>query len=80
MRTTEKNTATQGFISQVKNVMRVITEKVAPSRWCTVDVDSIIAGKILRTRLTARLAACDTNPPNGEVMVCACAATGPERY
>ena len=66
---------TQDFISQVKYVIAAITEKVASSPWCPVDPESIIPGKMLRTRLAGRLAACDLSSPNLEVMVYACAAT-----
>ncbi len=66
---------TQDFISQVKHIIAARTEKVVSSTLCPLDIESIIPGKMLRSRLAARLMMCDSNPPNLEVIVSACAAT-----
>ena len=62
------------FVSLVRDFILTRTEKVISSYGCEINTESLVSGKMLRTRLAARLAAYDTTFSNSETLVKACAA------
>lgn len=73
---TEKTTLSQDFVYQVKLVIAAQIEKMTSFYKCTIDPESLMPGKMLRTRLAAQLAASDTTVfSNIETLVSICVAT-----
>ncbi len=72
---TEKKAQSLDLFSQVKILIAAMTEKVTSSLGCTVDLETLKHGKMLRTRLATKLAECDITPVSLDTLAHACAAT-----
>ena len=72
---TDKNSLSQNFVYKVKHVITAKIDKIASFYKCTIDSESLMPGKMLRTQLASQLIAYDTEPSKIETLVHACAAT-----
>ncbi len=72
---TVKTLLAQDFVYQVKHLIAEHIDKMTSFYWCTVNTESLMPGKMLRTRLAAQLAACDAMHSNIDTLVSACIAT-----
>ncbi|MFC1691900.1 polyprenyl synthetase family protein [Candidatus Latescibacterota bacterium] len=71
---TAKITSLNEFVSLVRDFLLTRTEKVIYSFGCEITRESLMPGKMLRTRLADRLASYDKISVNSETLVRACAA------
>lgn len=70
-----KSVQSPDFLKRVRNIIEAVVENVSRSFGCTVSVDMLLPGKMLRTSFASRLLECDGLSSELEHVASACAAT-----